>query len=197
MALLATAGRQEWENPTDPRVINGDFWGITGTQGQGERTNYALAAEFRVPVFKTLTASLSGRYDSYENIDAGDDAKSTWKLGLEYRPWDTLLIRGNYATAFRAPDMSYVFAGDSGFFTSANDYYRCEQDGQPIEDCDWGPANVQGRRSGNPDLESITAESFGYGFVWSPNRHISIFPLGGMTSAIVPSGLSSSSTAPV
>ena len=34
MALLATAGRQEWENPTDARVINGDFWGLTGTQGE-------------------------------------------------------------------------------------------------------------------------------------------------------------------
>jgi outer membrane receptor protein involved in Fe transport len=174
MALLATAGRQEWDNPTDPRVIAGDFWGLTGTQGEGERTNYAFAAEFRVPVFKQLTASVSGRYDSYENIDAGDDAKATWKLGLEYRPTETLLLRGNYATAFRAPDMSYVFAGDSGFFTSANDYYRCEQDGQPIEDCQWGPVQVQGRRAGNPDLKSIEADSWGYGFVWSPNRHVTL-----------------------
>ena len=172
MALLATAGRQRWENPTDPRVIAGDFWGITGTQGEGERSNYAFAGELRVPLFKQLTASLSARYDSYENIDAGEDSKATWKLGLEFRPWETLLIRGNYATAFRAPDMSYVFAGDSGFFTSVNDYYRCEEDGQPITDCDWGPVNVAGRRSGNPDLKSITADSYGFGFVWSPNRHI-------------------------
>jgi outer membrane receptor protein involved in Fe transport len=172
MALLATAGKQSWENPTDQRVISGDFWGLTGTQGEGERTNHAFAAEFRIPLFKQLTASLSGRYDHYENVDAGDDSKATWKLGLEYRPIETLLLRGNYATAFRAPDMAAVFAGDSGFFTSASDYYRCEEDGQPINDCDFAPVNVQGRRSGNPDLKSITADSFGYGFVWSPNRHL-------------------------
>jgi len=172
MAFLATAGRQEWANPTDRRVIAGDFWGITGTQGHGERTNYAFAAEFRVPIFKPLTASLSGRYDSYENIDASSDSKATWKLGLEYRPIDTLLIRGNYATAFRAPDMSYIYAGDSGFFSGANDYYRCEEAGQPITDCTWGPVQVQGLRHGNLDLKSITADSWGYGFVWSPNRHL-------------------------
>ncbi|MEO8160773.1 MAG: TonB-dependent receptor, partial [Arenimonas sp.] len=170
VAALAQFGRQSWSNPTDQRVIAGDFWGITGTQGEGERSNAAVGVEFRVPLFTMLTASVSGRYDTYKNIDAGDDAKATWKLGLEFRPIETLLIRGNYATAFRAPDMSYVFAGDSGFFTTATDYFKCEEAGQDVDDCDFGGVQVQGRRSGNPDLKSITADSWGYGFVWSPNR---------------------------
>ena len=45
--------------------------------------------EFSMPLFKQLTASLSGRYDSYKNIGAGSDAKVTYKLGLEFRPIDT------------------------------------------------------------------------------------------------------------
>lgn len=170
MAALVQAGTQVWNNPTDPRVIAGDFWGITGTQGSGKRRNFAAAVEFRVPVFSTLTANLSGRWDKVENIDASSDAKATWKLGLEYRPVDTLLIRGNYATAFRAPDLAYIFAGQSGFFGNATDYYRCERDGQPLQVCDYNPVQVQGERFGNPDLEYITAKSFGYGFVWSPNK---------------------------
>lgn len=174
MAALVQTGYQTWNNPTDQRVINGDFWGITGTQGAGKRSNMAAAVEFRIPVFTTLTANLSGRYDKYKNIDAGSDSKATWKLGLEYRPVETLLIRGNYATAFRAPDMSYIYAGDSGFFSGANDYYRCEELDEPIDDCLYAPAQVQGRRSGNPDLKSITADSFGYGFVWSPNKHFDL-----------------------
>lgn len=178
VAALVQAGYQVWNNPTDPRVIAGDFWGITGTQGAGKRSTAAAALEFRVPVFSTLTAALSGRYDKYKNIDAGDDAKATWKLGLEYRPIDTLLIRGNYATAFRAPDMSYIYAGDSGFFSGANDYYRCEELGNPItpsdNSCAYAGTQVQGRRSGNPGLKSITAKSFGYGFVWSPNKNFDL-----------------------
>ncbi len=169
LAARVQAGRQSWENPTDERVINGDFWGITGTQGAGERQNWAAAVEFRVPLFSMLTANVSGRYDSYENIDAGDDSKTTYKLGLEFRPIETLLIRGNFATAFRAPDMSYIYAGDSGFFTNATDYFRCEEDGQVLNNCIYNPTNTEGRRNGNPDLKSITADSFGYGFVWSPS----------------------------
>lgn len=174
MAALVQGGYQTWNNPTDPRVIAGEFWGITGTQGSGKRKSYAAAAEFRIPVFSTLTANLSGRYDKYENIGAGDDAKATWKLGLEYRPVETLLIRGNYATAFRAPDMAYIYSGESGFFSSARDFYRCEEAGQPIDDCDFSPTNIQGASFGNPDLKSITAKSFGYGFVWSPNKNFDL-----------------------
>ena len=53
-------GKQSWENPTDPRVIAGEFWGLSGTQGAGERENWAAALEFRVPLFSMLTANLSG-----------------------------------------------------------------------------------------------------------------------------------------
>jgi hypothetical protein len=35
MALLATFGKQSWENPTDPRVIAGDFWGLNRHAGRG------------------------------------------------------------------------------------------------------------------------------------------------------------------
>ena len=174
MAALVQGGYQVWNNPTDPRVIAGDFWGITGTQGSGKRKSAAAAVEFRVPLLSTLTANLSTRFDKYENVNASDDSKATYKLGLEFRPLETLLIRGNYATAFRAPDLAYLFVGDSGFFSAATDYYRCEQAGEALDDCQYNPVNIQGRRIGNPELKSITANSFGYGFVWSPNRHFDI-----------------------
>ena len=175
VAVLLTAGHQVWNNPTDPRVINGDFWGLTGTQGAGKRENAGVAVEFRIPVFNKLTANLSTRLDKYTNINAGSDRDLTYKFGLEYRPMESLLIRGNYATAFRAPDMSYIYAGESGFFTSVVDYYRCAQnDPGPLEDCLYNGFQVQGSRTGNKDLESITAKSFGYGVVWSPSANFDI-----------------------
>ncbi len=176
MAALVQGGHQTWGNPTDPRVIAGQFWGITGTQGAGSRSNYALATEFLVPILSTLTASASVRYDHYKNIDASSDERPTYKLGLEFRPIETLLIRGNYATAFRAPDMAYVFAGQSGFFTTVTDYYRCatEQPG-PIGDCTFNASvNIAGQRAGNPELKSITADSYGLGVVWSPSSDFDI-----------------------
>lgn len=70
-----------------------------------------------------MTANLSGRYDDYKNQGGGSDSRLTYKVGLEFRPVDALLLRGDYATAFKAPDMAYTFAGDSGFYESVNDYY--------------------------------------------------------------------------
>ena len=169
VAGLVQFGEQSWDNPTDPRVIGNEFWGLNGTQGSGDRESWAGAVEFRVPIISTLTANLSTRYDSYKNIDAGSDARTTYKFGLELRPVDTLLLRANYATAFRAPDMAYIYAGDSGFFTTVIDYFRCEEANLPLNNCTFANSNIEGNRHGNLGLKSITADSYGFGFIWSPS----------------------------
>ncbi|WP_184353532.1 TonB-dependent receptor domain-containing protein [Xanthomonas arboricola] len=176
VAGVVQAGNQYWTNPTDQRVIAGDFYQLTGTQGSGKRENWAAAFEMRVPILSTLTANLSGRYDDYKNQGGGGDSKVTYKAALEFRPIDSLLFRGNYATAFKAPDMAFSFAGDSGFFQGVNDYYRCalEEPNVPIADCTYGGTSIQGRRSGNADLKSITAKSWGAGVVWSPSASFSV-----------------------
>ncbi|MBU6247599.1 MAG: TonB-dependent receptor [Xanthomonadaceae bacterium] len=175
VAGLLQAGEQYWSNPTDPRVIAGDFWGLTGTQGKGTRRNYAAAAEFHVPIFSMLSANLSGRYDKF-NYAGLSDSKATYKLGLEFRPFDSLLIRGNYATAFRSPDMGYLFAGPSGYYTSATDYYYCrtQEPNVPISNCSQNNVQISGRTGGNTHLKSITAKSWGYGVVWSPSGNFNI-----------------------
>lgn len=161
-------GYQHWDNPVDPGVSGDDYFGLSGTSGSGNRANRAVGVEFSIPLLKTLTASVSGRYDSYKNIRAGSDAKATYKLGLEFRPVDSLLLRANYATAFRAPDMGYVFTGGNGFFSSQTDYYKCETYG-PNPDCPFEGLSLEGVQVANPDLKSITAKSYGFGFVWSPS----------------------------
>jgi len=173
---LLQAGNQYWNNGTDAGVVNGDYWGLTGTSGNGTRDNWAIAAELQVPIFSTLKANLSTRYDRYENDGGGSDDKTTYKLGLEYRPTDALLFRGNYATAFRAPDMAYTFGGKSGFFTAAPDYYRCAltAPGVPIDQCDFSSVSIFGNHEGNRDLKSITAKSYGFGAVWSPTSDFNI-----------------------
>ena len=162
-------GYQNWDNPVDPGVSGDDYFGLSGTSGAGSRANRAVGVEFSIPLLKTLTASASGRYDSYKNIGAGSDARATYKLGLEFRPADSLLLRANYATAFRAPDMGYIFTGGNGFFSSQTDYYKCETYG-PNPNCPFEGASLEGVQVANPDLKSITAKSYGFGFVWSPNE---------------------------
>ena len=167
-AAVLQAGEQYWDNPVDPGVSGGDFFGINGTSGQGKRRNQALGVEFSVPVFDKLTASLAARYDAYQNVDAGEDSAPTWKVGLEFRPVEGLLLRGNVGTAFRAPDMGYIFTGGNGFFSSETDFYKCEIDPANCANSYTG-LSVEANQLGNPDLESITADSWGVGFVWSPS----------------------------
>jgi len=172
-AGVLQVGNQSWQNPADPRILNNEFYLRTGTSGGGYRNNWATAAELRVPILSTLTADGSVRYDRYgnQNVGGGDD-KVTYKLGLEFRPTDALLFRGNYATAFRAPDMAYTFGGKSGFFQQGNtDYFRCAkvEPGKALGDCDYyANQDLNAIREGNAELKSITAKSFGFGGVWSP-----------------------------
>jgi outer membrane receptor protein involved in Fe transport len=172
MAGVLQLGSQFWDNPIDPRVSGGDFFGINGTSGRGKRESQAIGLEFTVPVTRMLTTDLSVRYDHYRNVDAGSDSAPTWKLGLEFRPTDTLLLRGNYATAFRAPDMGYIFTGGNGFFTQQTDFYKCEID--PANCNLYQGVSIEGNQVGNPDLKSITAKSFGFGLVWAPNPNFDL-----------------------
>ncbi|GAB3308839.1 TonB-dependent receptor [Luteimonas notoginsengisoli] len=167
MAAVLQAGNQFWDNPIDPRVQGGDFFGINGTSGRGKRESQALGLEFTVPLFQMLTADVALRYDRYRNVDAGSDSAPTYKVGLEFRPTDTLLLRGNVATAFRAPDMGYIFTGGNGFFSNETDFYKCEVD--PDNCTLYTGISAEANQVGNPDLKSITADSYGLGIVWAPS----------------------------
>ena len=169
MATTLEWGTQEYDITLDPRLVAGQFWGFTGTGGGGERDRYAAGVEFLVPVFDQLVATLAGRYDEYDDITDVDDA-FTYGLGLEYRPTRNLLVRGRFATSFRAPDMHFVFADPSGFFTSAPDYFLCQRDegfgDSNVNNCTNSNVSIQGSRSGNPGLQEEEGESITLGFVW-------------------------------
>jgi outer membrane receptor protein involved in Fe transport len=175
-AAVLEAGNQYWDNPVDPRITAGDFFGTGGTSGHGTRDRQAAAAELNLPIFSMLTADVSGRYDRYDAA-GNSQGKFTYKVGLEFRPIDTLLFRANYATAFRAPDMGYLFSTGSSFYTSGTDYYNCRKtQGDNYTTCNapYDSVAIQGFQNGNKDLKYITAKSFGFGGVWSPTSNFNL-----------------------
>lgn len=173
-AAVLQYGQQMWSNPTDPRVLDGDFYGLTGTSGEGKREFWAAAGELRAPLTDKLVAGASIRHDNYSDDGGGGDSSTTYKLGLEFRPFESLLLRGNYSTAFRAPDMPYVHGGKSGsFYSGQTDYYRCDLYGGPLTDCPYYVNQpVFGLSTGSKDLKSVTAKSFGYGVIWSATKNL-------------------------
>ena len=172
-AATLEASRQEYDLQSDRRIFPDvrEIYNLTGTGGGGERSRYAAGVEFKVPVTSMLTLSAAGRYDKYDDVTDVNDAR-TWGAGIEFRPFSNLLIRGNYATSFKAPDMHYVFSERSGSFGTITDYYRCFQNGIGTSDAVCGAAGAQYRYSafttsqGQPSLREETGNSWTAGFVW-------------------------------
>src|SRR5690606_7089391 len=169
-------GQQEYELNADPRILpsypetaDDKPFNLTGTGGGGERDRYAVGLEFSVPIFDTLRSTVAGRYDRYDDItDVG--GAFTWQAGLEYRPVDSLLLRGNFGTSFRAPDMHYVFAEQSGSFTNVVDEYACRAAGRTVSECnvtgDPTIYSICGDRQCAPGQYEETDKSWTAGFVW-------------------------------
>ena len=173
-AFLVEGGNQAWYEPINPLIEDGDIWGLTGTSGGGTRSHYGTAFEVNLPVFKQLTIDLSGRYDHYSVNDGGTNSKFTYKAGIEYRPFETLLLRGNYATSFLAPDMSALFLGPSGNYQDVTDYYLCATQGGN-QNCGANfSEQVSGALLSNRQLQPTTAQGWTGGLVWAPIDHLSL-----------------------
>nr|WP_146474270.1 TonB-dependent receptor [Vulcaniibacterium thermophilum] len=179
MALAVEAAREKWEYNPDPRLLNGEVWGTTSVDGAGERDRYAVTGELRLPLHNMLTASVSGRYDDYRPDGIDSYNKATYSVGLEFRPIESLLIRGKYGTAFKAPTLADNFQGMSGFYSFVTDYYACSQLGFDPSEVDACPSRFSNRQffgetSGSPDLQPLNADVWSYGVVWAPTAQFSM-----------------------
>jgi outer membrane receptor protein involved in Fe transport len=187
VAVVLEGGNQGWDSSPDPRLlqtttVNGNevpfVWGTSSTPGAGHRSRYAATAEFRLPVLKQVTLDASGRYDSY-NVGGTKVSHKTYNLGVEYRPFESLLLRGRYGTAFKVPTLSDEFQRPSGYYDSVTDYLNCGRQGHggvDVDNCTTPYNSVQynGLTYGNPGLKPITAKVWTYGFVWAPIARLSV-----------------------
>jgi len=177
-AAIAELDRQSYSvEPNAEATDFGYYYQFAATSGSGSRTHKALGGEFSVPILSNLNASLAARYDTYGFADR-DIGKTTYNVGLEYRPVSSLLLRAAYGTGFRAPDLHYLYANLDLFHPSVTDYYLCRTDeeeaGLPYDECYYSDEEILKHREGNTDLKPETSKSFNYGFVWQPVRNFDI-----------------------
>jgi outer membrane receptor protein involved in Fe transport len=179
LAIAAEAGSQNWTYAPDARLLDGEIWGTTATAGAGHRTRYAVTSELRLPIWDPLTVSVSGRYDKFTPTGAEAVSKPTYSVGIEYRPIETLLFRGKYGTAFKAPTLPDQFQQQSGYYSTVTDYYQCFLHGYSpgeVSACDPRYSNRQyfGTTQGSIDLEPLTAKVWSAGVVWAPIERMSM-----------------------
>ncbi|MEP6483045.1 MAG: TonB-dependent receptor [Rudaea sp.] len=175
-AAVAEYGNQYFGLKPDPLSLDGTYFGLHNTGAVGSRDHMGAGAEFSAPIFSMLTVTGAGRYDRYE-YGGNSAGKFTYALGLEFRPVDSVLLRGSYSTGFRAPDLTYLYSGLSGSSSGGVDYYLCRRD-EPnsapdfSDDCDNGDIGFNGRSHGSTTLKNETSKSLTYGFVYSPLKNL-------------------------
>jgi len=191
-AAVAEAGNQEVDLRSDPRtdpnrpLDNQSIVNLVSSgRTVGERDRYALGTEFRIPVSETVTATAAARWDKYDDASSISDA-ITYQGGLEWRPSESLLVRGSYGTSFRAPDMQLIYAQGGAYFSTQFDYYACRTGTGPADG--FGPRTIaqclaqadptvytmQTRLVGNSGLKEEEGKSFTAGFVWDINDNFSV-----------------------
>ncbi|MBY4598474.1 TonB-dependent receptor [bacterium BD-1] len=179
LAVAVEAGKQGWTYDPHPGYLNGDVWGTTAVAGDGDRTRYAVTGELRTPWHDMFTTTVSARYDAYRFDGRTMDAP-TYSVGMEFRPMESLLIRGKYGTAFKAPSLPDLYQGESGYYGFVTDYYNCALLGYSYVDAPGSCPAVHSSRqffgvqSGSTELDPIEADVWTFGAVFAPFDRFSV-----------------------
>lgn len=173
IAAVLEGGNQGWAFVPDPGFFDGDIYDLTASRGAGHRSRYAVTTEMNFPLLKQLTLDVSGRQDAYE-VSGSQVKHNTYSISLEYRPFESLLLRGKYGTAFKVPTLADEYSGASGYYSTVTDYYNCRGYAN-LSDCPakYAQASFFSSTSGNVKLKPITAKNWNYGVVWAPTPNFS------------------------
>jgi iron complex outermembrane recepter protein len=183
----------------DALAVTGGSTNLASRPTRGSYSEESVYAELFLPILagvagaRELSLSLSSRYSDYDTF--GDTTNS--KVGLKWKPIDTLLIRATWAQGFRAPTIADLYGGGSqtfSFFTDPCDtvYGAAATNPAVLARCAQDIANAATYRqlqqgfvpttqavaqtplaffsgAGNPNLTPEESVSKNVGFVWSPN----------------------------
>ncbi len=148
-----------------------DVFGFGSSLSQADRNQWGAFAEFYWPLTDQLELQLAGRYDDYN--DFGDTFNP--KVGVTYRPHESVVFRGSWSTSFRAPSLTQ--AGVKLRTTTAT--YDCSANQNVAAlycDGDGFTSSPNVLELGNSNLKPEESESVSLGFAWSPSQdtHFSI-----------------------
>ncbi len=171
-------------NIPDPLTAIGNTTGNKGEPTEGEFDVRSAYAELSVvPVVGMPGAEwveLTAAMRAFDYNTFGSDA--TWKVGGLWRIGQGVALRGTYSTAFRAPSIGELYAGQSDAFPSAIDPcnrpldpnstnpvdVNCIAAGVPLSGSNDPSSQLKTRVGGNPDLDPETANIFTAGAVYEP-----------------------------
>ncbi|KGM57428.1 TonB-dependent receptor [Lysobacter arseniciresistens ZS79] len=176
----------------DAFVAAGYTSGNSRLPTSGEYDLDEIYAELLIPVLadvpgaQLLEFSVASRYSDYSNF--GDTLNS--KFGFKWKPFEDLMVRGNWAEGFRAPSIQTLYRGIADSYESFGDICSsdnpgltatiaaaCAADGVPADfiqrtnggDGYFGQTIYPFSFGGNPNAGPETSTSETLGLVYSPS----------------------------
>ncbi|AXT39077.1 TonB-dependent receptor [Alteromonas sp. BL110] len=188
MRVSAVVGAEyshlDFEQISDPESGLGFISGGSGgddVYATRKRQSYFTEVAVELPHDVEISGAL--RYDGYElegdtgaEISTADFSDTVPKLGISWRPSDSLLLRASWGEAFRTPTMSEMFASISYSFPSAYDTYYCDTQGNAASDTSYCSTTQQHLTyyGGNPNLKPENSESLTLGLVYDVTDDFSV-----------------------
>ena len=176
-------------------IVTNDAYGLTpSSPSSGETDTVEFGGELLVPLLADrLNLTAGYRYSDQDISDSGD----SWNVGLEWRPIDSLFVRGSFQKAIRAPNIGELFSASLGSEFTVGDPTANPNNGDP---CDIRTASRTGPNGqqieliciaqgipqgiidafqhsttalpastgGNVNLDPESADTVTFGFVWQP-----------------------------
>ncbi|MEM7708583.1 MAG: TonB-dependent receptor [Pseudomonadota bacterium] len=178
---------EEAEFLPDTFLASGDVDGFNAglpTAGEYDVTEFYMESIIPLvsgaPMAEYAALEVGYRYSDYSNVGGVD----TYKFGGEWRPTDTLKLRGLYQRAVRAPNVLELFRGSSNSFPGGEDFCNagagrtaeeeafCLQLGVPeglLGNFQQPDDQIEVILSGNPDLDVESSDTYSVGFVYQPS----------------------------
>ncbi len=122
------------------------------------------------PLAQSLDLDLAVRYSDYDTF--GDTTNH--KVGIKWRPVDSLMVRGTLSSAFRAPSTSDLFGGAGITYPTVSDpcatnaTANCIADGVPVGGYEALGDQLRQTYGGNPEAEPEEADILTVGLVYNP-----------------------------
>lgn len=167
-AVGAETASEDYLDDYDSFREAGNILGSAGNSSMGDRSRWAVFGELSIPVAEAVDLNVAGRYDDYDDFGTAFSPQ----ISARWQVSDPVVLRASWGEGFKAPNLTELYVSRSQSFNDVTDLYRCEALGVAEDDC---PENqVENFRSGNPDLEAETAESFNLGIVIEPTDGLQI-----------------------
>ena len=155
---------ESMKDTPDAQIQAHDVENNGGTGSDGSRRVSSAFAEMSLQPIKKLEVQLALRADHYS--DFGNTVNP--KIAVSFRPADSLLLRGGYNTAFKAPTLPQMHMSETtAYHPGVADWIRCRPMELGPDRCRYNPKMML---VSNTELKPEKTRIASLGVVFNPSR---------------------------